>query len=468
MRSIVAHRVKGLERRKPVVISTEYHVAEADERKFQNVIDTIETAIKKAAGHTHFSCFKPLEQADGGAARYMTYEEWSDAAAFLVHWASEDLRRAQVKLTSYQARPSRIVLGLGGRAVAVTASGRMQVLRTGQERTWNSDGAEVDVPGADGMIRAGRTFAAPPRFGDNNDGTVTDSLTGLTWLKNANLYGEVPWEQALQLAGELASGAPGLSDGSQAGEWRLPNVNEMESLLNLDNSFGPAIDPESPFLNLEPSNYWTSSSVALAPPLGWFVALAVGPPVFDLKINLMRMWPVKGTTNRVAQTGQKQCFNVWGQPIPCGGTGQDGALRMGAPWPAIRFTDNKDGTITDELTGLVWLRDADAFGRLSWQDAIDACLDLESGDGELTDDSKAGDWRLPNLNELRSIVDYSEAAPALPKGHPFRGVQSSLYWSSTTVASAPKCARFVFIGVGPSVWDHKSVLLNVWPVRDRA
>jgi hypothetical protein len=189
--------------------------------------------------------------------------------------------------------------------------------------------------------------------------------------------------------------------------------------------------------------------------------------VFDLKMNLMRMWPVRGKTTRVARTGLKQCFNTWGQPIPCQGTGQDAALQTGAPWPAQRLTPNGDGTVTDELTGLVWLQNADAFGRLSWHAAIDACNALKSGEKGLSDDSKAGEWRLPNLNELRSLVDYSQAAPALPGGHPFTGVQSSLYWSSTTVASAPKFARFVFIGVGPSVWDHKNVLLNVWPVRNR-
>ena len=50
-------------------------------------------------------------------------------------------------------------------------------------------------------------------------------------------------------------------------------------------------------------------------------------------------------------------------------------------------------------------------------------------------------------------------------GHPFHGVQPTLYWSSTTVASAPTQARFVFIGMLSAVWDHKSMLLKVWPVK---
>ena len=304
-----------------------------------------------------------------------------------------------------------------------------------------------------------------PRFTDNNDGTVTDNLTGLIWLKNANLFGEVDWEQALKNAADLASGAYGLNDGSGRGAWRVPNVNEMQSLLDLDNSSGPSLPPAHPFINATPANYWSASTVAAAPPLGWYCALAVGPPVFDLKFNVMCMWPVRGSTNRVARTGQKLCFNPMGQTIPCQGTGQDGELQLGVPWPSPRFTDNGDGTVTDNLTGLIWLKNASHFGTRSWEQAIQACNSLASGSPGLNDGSPKGAWRLPNLFELRSLVDYNQHSPALPAGHPFQNVRTSLYWSSTTVASAPNLARFVFIGIGPSVWDHKSVLLNVWPVR---
>ena len=55
--------------------------------------------------------------------------------------------------------------------------------------------------------------------------------------------------------------------------------------------------------------------------------------------------------------------------------------------------------------------------------------------------------------------------PALPSGHPFTNVRQSLCWSSTTVPSAPTLARFLFVGIGSCVWDHKGVLMGVWPVR---
>ncbi len=71
---------------------------------------------------------------------------------------------------------------------------------------------------------------------------------------------------------------------------------------------------------------------------------------------------------RVAATGQVTCYGENGTVIACAGTGQDGDVRSGASWPAPRFVDNGDGTVTDMLTQLVWLQDAsfdkdpDAFG----------------------------------------------------------------------------------------------------------
>ena len=340
--------------------------------------------------------------------------------------------------------------------------------KTGQKRCWDSAGAVTNCAGTgqDGDIQAGAPWP-DPRFVDNGNGTVTDNLTGLIWLKNANLFGEVPLEQGLANARNLVSGSCGLADDSKAGDWRLPNVNELESLLDLDNSSGPAMPPGHPFINLQPANYWSSTAVAAFPALGWYVALAVGCPVFDLKLNFMRMWPVRGESKRLARTGQKQCYGFpFGQPMDCAGTGQDGEIQSGVPWPDPRFTDNGDGTVTDNLTKLVWLKNGNPFGTRTWDQALMDCNSLASGSYGLTDGSIAGDWRLPNIVELRSLEDYGEHTPAIPSGHPFTNLRSSLCWSSTTVASAPSLARFLFVGIGSCVWDHKSVLMGVWPVRN--
>ena len=74
----------------------------------------------------------------------------------------------------------------------------------------------------------------------------------------------------------------------------------------------------------------------------------------------MRMWPVRGESTRVAQTGQKQCYDVSGMPIPVRHRAGRG-IQVGVPWPNPRFTDNGDGTVTDNLTGLIWLKNATPF-----------------------------------------------------------------------------------------------------------
>ena len=238
---------------------------------------------------------------------------------------------------------------------------------------------------------------------------MTDNRTGLVWLRDANAYGELAWMDAVAGPRELADGSHGLSDGSSAGDWRLPNINELQSLLDLDSDRGAALPDRHPFRNLEASNYWSSTSVAPAPALGWYTALAVGPPVFDLKINHMRVWPVRGAGDgKLPATGQTKCYDVWGQDVPAEGSGQDGELQMGVPAPQPRYVDNQDGTVTDQLTGLSWLRDASAFGSMEWARAIDVCNKLHDGQAGLGDGSAAGDWRLPNIHELRSLIDYSQ------------------------------------------------------------
>ena len=131
----------------------------------------------------------------------------------------------------------------------------------------------------------------------------------------------------------------------------------------------------------------------------------------------------------VAKTGQTQ------DPTP----GSDGALQKGVAWPDPRFVDNANGTVTDNLTGLIWLKNANCFrvpddGLQVWLTAISLANNLASGACGLSDGSSAGDWRLPNRNELTSLLDLGQRNPALPRSHPFTNVQSARYWSSTESA----------------------------------
>jgi TolA-binding protein len=185
------------------------------------------------------------------------------------------------------------------------------------------------------------------------------------------------------------------------------------------------------------------------------------------------------THTPVMQTGQTECWDEDGIEIGCEGTGQDGDIQAGVPWPTPRFSDNEDGTFTDNLTGLVWLKDVSCYPRSTWQQALDTVKTLESGACSLTDGSRRGDWRLPNVKELQSLVDFSnynysidESAPFTPGGYQV--------WSSTTVQSAPEHAWYVSFGDGATLQDFRlieSALFDadskadfpgvVWPVRDQ-
>jgi hypothetical protein len=238
------------------------------------------------------------------------------------------------------------------------------VLRTGQKYCWDARGQRISSArgtGQDGEIQAGVPFLVP-RFVDNKDGTVMDTATGLIWLRDANLFGEITWSDGLAKARSLSSGSHNeLSDGSKPGDWRVPNIRELLSLIDYG-TFDPIISDGHPFRNVKAGIYWTSSSLTPAPLLAWMITLGIGPTVFVVKRSFCHIWPVRGTKSRVPQTGQKMCWDSEGKVIPGAGSGQDGDAQAGVPLPNPRFTVNQDGTVTDNLTNLVWLKNANPFG----------------------------------------------------------------------------------------------------------
>lgn len=189
-------------------------------------------------------------------------------------------------------------------------------------------------------------------------------------------------------------------------------------------------------------------------------------------------WSVRTDSTWGLQAGTRSPAKVpkSGKTATMGVPGEDGALQKGEAWPVPRFTDNNNGTITDNLTGLIWLQNADCFGGLAWSEALTAVGALNSGECGLSDGSQAGSWRLPQIAELSSLVDYGRANPALPvvnstipgSVHPFSGVHSEVadwYWSSTTMASNTGSAWCSILGPGNINAAAKTTSHFVWPVR---
>ena len=86
----------------------------------------------------------------------------------------------------------------------------------------------------------------------------------------------------------------------------------------------------------------------------------------------------------------------------------DGYFQAGTELPTPRFQDNGDGTVTDNLTGLMWLKDGGCL-RKNWSTALTAIADFSGNPGKYRCAEYSGsysDWRLPNINEIQSLVNY--------------------------------------------------------------
>jgi hypothetical protein len=186
----------------------------------------------------------------------------------------------------------------------------------------------------------------------------------------------------------------------------------------------------------------------------------------------------------VPKTGQTECYTTTtNSETPCpavGYPGQDGYYQKGVAWPEPRFVTITTGVVSDTLTGLVWLQNANCIsstypgfdidgapgdGRVDWQSALDFVAGMTVTGSYSNCAAGFSDWRLPNVRELHSLIDFSQDSPALPSGHPFTGVQLGNYWSSTTHADNTSWAWAVVLYDGFVSFADKALTFYVWPVR---
>jgi hypothetical protein len=341
--------------------------------------------------------------------------------------------------------------GLVSTATFAGALNPAPTARTGQTTSFEA--------GDDGDLQEGVQWPTP-RFTDNDDGTVTDNLTGLVWLKDTTRFTPRAWVQALNACNGLADDGVALTDGSVAGDWRLPNNKELRRLIDFGSS-RPALPGGHPFIVPSSGSFWSSTTSMNNVGRAWKILIEDGEMRNDQKGTANFVWPVRDGTSGdlgpapVPKTGRTISF----------GPRDDGALQKGVEWPEPRFTDNLDGTVTDHLTGLLWLKDSTRFMNLSWSEALETCNELADDGVALTDGSLPGDWRLPNVWELGSLNDFSQQGPALPEDTPFILGGGGTFWTSTTVATSRIRAWTIGQGIGRVVTGLKRGSLQAWPVR---
>ena len=246
----------------------------------------------------------------------------------------------------------------------------------------------------------------PPSYTDNGNGTVTDNVTGLIWQQKDDNVKRI-WNDGVSYCDNLS--LAGYSD------WRLPEIKELTNIVNYG-KHNPAID-EMYFPNTISDSigcYWSFT------------------PLVD---ELKTVWCVEFFSGTVGSPGGTPPSSAY---VRC--------VRRGEIIPS--FTDNGNGTVTDNVTGLMWQQEDDDTTR-EWEDAITYCESL----------SLAGhtNWRLPNIKELKSIVDYNKIVPAINTtyfpntnyGYP----PFTFYWSSSTFVFPPfnTMAWFVMFGGGTVV-----------------
>ena len=378
--------------------------------------------------------------------------------------------------------------------------GTLDLARTEQISCYDVSGNPINCigTGQDGEFRAGIPWPSP-RFADNSNGTLTDNLTGLMWLKDANCIGtQYPGYDTSQTPGDglvTYYGALGfiylLNGGSygncSAGhhDWRLPNVNELESLINAGAQNLRTWLEGQGFMNIQ-DLYWSSTT---------FPEYINNAYTLFTNFGLMDYQQKFGISGAINVAGVLLVRGAGNGPAPVWRTGQtisyedplyrdDGSVQAGVAWPSPRFTDNLNGTVTDKLTGLMWLKDANCIktnyldfdhdwtagdGSVSWQHALDFVAGINSG-AYRNCGQPYTDWRLSNRKELFSLVDFSKINPLLPSGHPFINVPTyGSYWSSTTFALSPYAAWAVLLWDGVVPDFAKDILYGgssyVWPVR---
>ena len=156
---------------------------------------------------------------------------------------------------------------------------------------------------------------------------------------------------------------------------------------------------------------------------------------------------------------KSNCYDWRGNSIPCLFKRQYAELLVDKLIPDPRFMDNNDGTVTDNLTGLVWLKNTNCFEMMDWEGAKLTVNNLKDGDCgpdptlTLTDGSSAGAWRLPTMSELCTLIDFSRRDPALPNGHVFSEFPPGYHWSATTLDYHPGMAWIVYFESGTTCYE---------------
>lgn len=308
------------------------------------------------------------------------------------------------------------------------------IVDSGQTQCYNAAGIASTCPDKD-EDRLGQDAqyqGNSPSYTDNGDGTISDNVSGLMWQQSPDRDGDGAITAADKLTYEQAlAGAQTLTLGGHS-DWRLPTIKELYSLILFDGS--------------DPSGVQTKTTADLTPFIdtGYFDFAygdsTAGERIIDAQYaannlysgdNGETMFGVNFADGRIKGYGlslrgqEKTFFVIYVRGNPSYGNNDF-------------VSANDASSVTDRASGLQWQRDDSGAG-MNWADALAYCENLSLGGYD--------DWRLPNVKELQSIVDYSRAPDSSGSAAIDPQFNSSsitneagqadypAYWSSTTHAN---------------------------------
>ncbi len=300
-----------------------------------------------------------------------------------------------------------------------------------------------------------------PSYTDNGDATVSDNHTRLMWSKTPDLNQDgvitakdkVTYDQAVAYVAQL--NLAGHSD------WRLPTIKELYSLILFDGQ--------------DPSGLSGAGTYSIRPFIdhGVFGFASGDTKAGERLIDSQYISSTKYVSTTMK--GDETVFGVnfidgrikgYGLSTPSGKvkTFYLLAVRGNSNYGINQFVDNGNGSITDNATGLTWQKD-DSQQAMDWFASLNYCESLELAGNN--------SWRLPNVKELQSIVDYSRSpdttnsaaiAPIFNTStitNEAEKLDYPNYWSSTTHLNLRNGNNAAYLAFGRSLGYMKGQWLDV-------
>ncbi len=316
-----------------------------------------------------------------------------------------------------------------------------------QSKCFDNEGNIIEAPEA-GELYYGQDAqydGIQPSYTDNGDGTVTDDHTGLMWQQTPEAE-KMTYDEAIDYVENLEIG--GYSD------WRLPTIQESMSIAMLDGKLSDDI----PYIDTDYFDFFYTEGEKKYTGSYWTSTVCKMPATNDYE-EMEKNYGFNWADGHLKSYGDG--YTIDGEPtgfsIPAGVRavrGEEGVYGVND------YQDNGDGTVTDNATSLMWT--AQDSGAVTDAGTILTEADEDFGLGRTWTDTLKwveamneaqylgySDWRLPNVKELISLVEYEMTTiPAIDTDYFSLSRPDCFIWTNTTCGDFPEMADYIAFGKG--------------------